>query len=247
MGYHIVLDVAGRVKPRYIPCVPLLRRMLLTDGPEDDEECASAASPLPPPEFQDWCATWWALGIGPCLYKCELSDDADPGGGSVLHVQMQKKPYDHANYLDADYITFVEKILVPLTTEFTHCRIEHTDHGIPTTEYADDAMRRTRYLRAVAPPMVQVGRRQSRCPRVVLGTCKLMPEIYDSDPETWPDALRLWWHGVRDRRTALDIAAQLRAQYGEDADLLHIADWLQRMCDAHADVDNLRFECDRTP
>lgn len=84
--------------------------------------------------YRDLLDIWSTLDINR-FYHYELKEN----GQFVCHIQ--KKVNTHHGDLWQDYLTFVKDIIVPLTSEITHCEISSDDFGDRTDYYTDLQLR----------------------------------------------------------------------------------------------------------
>jgi hypothetical protein len=178
-----------------------------------------------PESFPELKVRWDSYGFVH-FYKFDIKN-------GVWTLRIEEKPYRHIGDLEDDYRKFIAEVL-PILSSYVHkCSIKHDDYGLGATIYTNDEIHRIRYIYARKKPevpAVQYGRRKPTIGNksrvsVELSKWAVHPDIYDSEPETWPPELRHWWICLKSGRVE-GVIKNLRECYGEDEYLTKTADWL---------------------
>jgi hypothetical protein len=208
MGYHIILKLKAVIKSNYKDFI-------------DCEFHNDEIFKLNNPEYLELWDIWDSLFRDTGFYEYNLDDDFN------FKLRMEIKPYNHSGYLPDDYIAFVKKIIIPISTQITECIISHDDYNIGPTYYTDAELREFRFIQAIQKPSVQIGcRLKSEVKPTILSQIPIPPYIYNSDMDTWPKELRNWWNiSYSDISNIID---NLRLYYPQDEELLAIADWFEK-------------------
>jgi hypothetical protein len=84
--------------------------------------------------YKDLIDIWNRLCIGTHFYEYDLKDN-------IFTCKISKKVNKHSGDLREDYETFLEDIIVPITSEITSCDIESDDYGDMRWYYTDSQLR----------------------------------------------------------------------------------------------------------
>jgi hypothetical protein len=243
MGYHIILDIECIIKDEYIDNFNLLKKYFfnLNEDNEEDEDIIKKYNNIPE-NLQEYGDIWKSLKIWHHFNCCNLKEN-------ILKIRISKKPYRHEGSLENDYNTFIKDIIVPMSSLIINCKISHDDHDIQPTIFTDDELRNAKYINAYLIPseklQIQYGKRLQNQPKkqkdIDVSYIKIYPNIYESEPETWPKSLKNWWDNLSyfspSKDDIVKISNDLKKYYGEDEELLKIAEWLAEMCK----IDNIKF------
>jgi hypothetical protein len=91
-----------------------------------------------PLQSRKYLERWFNIGIGNWFYEFDLS-------GSRWTIRISKKVAEHDGFLDWDYVAFLQRVLVPLTTSISCCKITSDDFGDGVSDYQDAQLRAKAY------------------------------------------------------------------------------------------------------
>jgi hypothetical protein len=151
MGWHYILRFKCTVLPEYIDFIKQDLLSYFSDqypyseldlDPEEDvgepDEYLNTYRSLPS-NYRNLIDLWAHLRIGPCCGSYTLE-------GDQLTYEFSKKVFEHRGDLQADYVSFMKDIIVPMTSEIAECSIESDDYGCHTWEYTDSQLRDVQFI-----------------------------------------------------------------------------------------------------
>ena len=236
MGYRIILRIECVLKDEYIDDFNLLRDYLYENDNEDNDEDndedidevidedidkvidenydgdddidnqnIEVIYNNIPDNLKVYGDIWKSLKIGHYFHNCDLNDN-------ILKIKLEKKPYRHDGRLEDDYITFINNIIVPISSLIINCEISHDDYDFKPTIFTDDELRKAKYINAylIQPETlkIQYGKRLQTQPKkqkdIDVSYIKIYPDIYNSESETWPESLHNWWNKISYDSTSKD-------------------------------------------
>jgi hypothetical protein len=138
MGWHYILSFRAKILPEFIPFVKkewLMHTVPYGDSDAEfaDEDLEKEVELLTKTE-KDLIEIWKCLGIGRRFYKYSLE-------GDILECEISKKVTHHRGELRDDYESFLNDIIVPISSEIYNCRIESDDMGCGVWHYSDSELR----------------------------------------------------------------------------------------------------------
>jgi hypothetical protein len=139
MGWHYILDCTCQVKAEFLHLIDI--HLWNLPGEYADLSDISVRQELIdalPPQSRRYLERWFNLGIGNRFYEFDLS-------GSWWTIRISKKVTEHDGFLDWDYVAFLQRVLVPLTTNISHCKITSDDFGDGVSNYRDAHLRAKAY------------------------------------------------------------------------------------------------------
>lgn len=146
MGWHYILRVKCKILPDYIQFIEkeYLRNFIEYDDDYNSEfERASIEKKLEqnmivyetiPKSYKDLLDIWNKLHLSDRFYEYELT-------GDIFFCHLSKKVTWHQGDLYKDYKTFLEDIIVHISSEIIECEIESDDMGDVITKYSDAELR----------------------------------------------------------------------------------------------------------
>ncbi len=168
MGWHYILTFTCKVLPECIPFIENKYLETLYDTDRDfhyryrpsysyyeaeeaeklreedrqrqqkEEEEREKTYELLPKNFKDLIDIWTHLNIGVHFYEYKLE-------GNAFSCQISKRVNCHRGDLKDDYLDFMKDIIVPITSEISHCEIESDDYGPMKWYYTDSQLRNIRF------------------------------------------------------------------------------------------------------
>jgi hypothetical protein len=242
MCYYIILEVECILKEEYIKYFNLLKQYFfnLKENNEEDEYIIKIYNNIPE-NLKVYCDIWKSLKIWHHFNCCNIKDN-------ILKIKISKKESIQKN-IENDYNTFIKDIILPISTLIINCKISYVGVNIKSTIFTDEQLRKAKYIISylISPEKLQIqyGKRLQNQPKkqkdIDVSYIKIYPNIYESEPETWPKSLENWWNKLsnssQSNNEILEISNNLKKYYGEDDELLKIADWLDEMYK----IENIKF------
>jgi hypothetical protein len=136
MGWHYHLTLECKVLPDYHDFIQkeYLTKYTCLEREYDQEELAPEKGEIP--ELYDpLIDEWITSGIGLHFYEYSFSESG------TFRCVIVKKVIHHVGDLEKDYLYFVKKVLVPITSEITVCQIESDDFCEFIHQYTDSYLR----------------------------------------------------------------------------------------------------------
>lgn len=101
---------------------------------QEEKEIIEKEYELLPKKFKDIIDIWRELCIGNHFYEYDVN-------GLNFTCKISKKVIWHEGNLEEDYKTFLNDIIVPITSEISFCEIKSDDYGCITWSYSDSELR----------------------------------------------------------------------------------------------------------
>jgi hypothetical protein len=151
MGWHYILKFKCTVLPEYIDFVQRDYISYFSDQYPYSEMDLDPEQDIDEPDeylrtyrslsarYRTLIDLWTRLRIGPCIASHTLE-------GNQLTYEFSKKPYQHRGDLQTDYITFMQDVIVPITSVISECAIESDDCGCDIWNYTDSELRNVRFV-----------------------------------------------------------------------------------------------------
>jgi hypothetical protein len=114
------------------------RIALIEKEREEQREQREKDYELLPKSYKDLIDIWTSLDIGNHFYEYSLNS-------SEFNCEISKKVNSHSGDLHEDYLTFLNDIIVPITSEIMECQIHSDDYGDLTWYYSDSELRNVRF------------------------------------------------------------------------------------------------------
>lgn len=144
MGWHYTLDCTCQVKTEFLHLIDIKLWQTPSEYTDPSDVAARQATiDALPPESRIYLDRWFNLGIGNWFYEFDLS-------GASWTFRVMKKVTEHDGFLDYDYLAFMQRVVAPLTTSISHCKISSDDFGDGVSNYRDAQLRAKAYSDSVS-------------------------------------------------------------------------------------------------
>lgn len=132
MGWYLILTVRCTILPEYIPFIEKgYLRTTYEDWEKEDKQKEYEALPK---SYRDIIDVWNELGLW-CSINPHNNKD-----GLICEFGMEKKVTTYKGDLEDAYFTFIEDIIVPISSEINYCSI-YDDSSDITRVYTDSELR----------------------------------------------------------------------------------------------------------
>ena len=138
MGWYYHLTIECKILPDYYEFIRenYLQTYTCCEREYDQKEIAPKQGEIPQ-LYEPLIHAWITSGIGHHFEDYSFSESGK------FRCVLVKKVNRHPGDLETDYLYFIKKVLVPITSEITFCQIVSDDFLEFTHQYTDSYLRKT--------------------------------------------------------------------------------------------------------
>jgi hypothetical protein len=141
MGWYYHLTLECQVLPEFYDFIrnEYLYKYTCAEYDYDQKEIAPQEGEIPA-HYEEFIKFWIESGIGQHFEDYTFSETGE------FRCVLVKKVNRHPGDLETDYLYFVKKVLVPITSTISFCQIVSDDFLEFTHQYKDSYLRKTESL-----------------------------------------------------------------------------------------------------